>query len=292
MNVSDAQSRYIVTLPPGEAAVFADGMDRPVLARVPNGSEVEKRGGGTIAAVNALIGRRSATCGAECRTDACTLRDMSAAAQLLRTEPWLTIWAELAVLAHLAGRPVPTPTTAARLAFVEQKLPPRLVDCALSHAVDEAVAVRSAVLAPTISPIAVATHVCSALLRMLTGEPTGCDSDGLAYLAVPFRWELVRRALATGFGEERDPRSTEWEQRFRRKLPGGTRMEQLAAVREWLVQDLADTDRVDAVTYGTRRPSALETAIGGDQRLKVALGSFVDCSWPLQHLAPPTRTTN
>ena len=32
MNMTDAQSRYLVTLPPGQAAVFTDGMDYPVLA--------------------------------------------------------------------------------------------------------------------------------------------------------------------------------------------------------------------------------------------------------------------
>jgi hypothetical protein len=37
MNLSPAQSRYLVTLVPGEAAVAADGMDHPLLARMPDG---------------------------------------------------------------------------------------------------------------------------------------------------------------------------------------------------------------------------------------------------------------
>ena len=31
MNASPSQSRYLVTLPPGQAAVFSDGMDFPIL---------------------------------------------------------------------------------------------------------------------------------------------------------------------------------------------------------------------------------------------------------------------
>ena len=44
MNLTAAQSRYLVTLVPGEAAVFADGMDYPVLARMPDGTARETAG--------------------------------------------------------------------------------------------------------------------------------------------------------------------------------------------------------------------------------------------------------
>ena len=43
MNLTPAQEQYIVTLPPGEAAVFADGADYPWLVRMPDGTE--PRGG-------------------------------------------------------------------------------------------------------------------------------------------------------------------------------------------------------------------------------------------------------
>ena len=41
MNLTDDQSAYLVTLAPGEAAVFADGMDYPVLTRMPDGTARE-----------------------------------------------------------------------------------------------------------------------------------------------------------------------------------------------------------------------------------------------------------
>ncbi|MBF9130316.1 ATP-binding protein [Plantactinospora sp. S1510] len=288
MNVTDDQSRYLVTLVPGEGAVFTDGMDRPLLVRVPDGSLVEDTRSGTIAPVDRLIGRRSGTCGTDCRAQACTLRQLRAAAHLLTAEPWLVVWAEFAVLAHLTGQPTPVPTSAVRTALVEQALPARTVDCALSHAVDEAVAVRSSVLQPTVDPAALAIHVRTALAHMLGGGPRSCQADELAYLATPFRWELVRRALDAARDDGRDHRSARWEAQFRRKIDGDTRVAQLQAVRAWLISDLADTAAVDSVSFGTRRPSAIEVAIGTapegrTERLKSVLEQFIDCSWPLIH---------
>ena len=42
MNATPSQSRYLVTLPPGRAAAFADGMDFPVLVQVEDGTERER----------------------------------------------------------------------------------------------------------------------------------------------------------------------------------------------------------------------------------------------------------
>jgi DNA helicase HerA-like ATPase len=294
MNVTDEQSRYVVTLVPGEGAVFTDGMDRPLLVRVPDGAPVEDTRIGTLAAVDRLIGRRSSTCGTDCRTQACTLRQLRGAAHLLTDEPWLVAWAELTVVAHLTGQPTPVPTAAVRAAVHEQALPSRVVDCAVSHAVDEAVAVRSSTLQPTVDPAALAGHARDALTRTLAGSPPDCANDDLAYLATPFRWEAVRRPLDAApdhaAPDGRDPRTPTWESRFRRKIPGDTRAAQLAAVRAWLVRDLSDRAAVDAVNYGTRRPSALEAAIGTAadrvERLQATLEQFTDCAWALAYFRP------
>ncbi|HEY3608107.1 MAG TPA: ATP-binding protein [Pseudonocardiaceae bacterium] len=289
MNIDNAQSRYLVTLPPGEAAVFADGMDRPVLVRVPDGSTVEGRSAGVAAPVGPLIGRRSPTCGADCRAVACTLREMRAAAHLRTTEPWLTVWAELAVLAHVAGRPTPTPTAAVLAAFTAAGHPARLVDCALSHAVDDAVAVRSASLQADTGADALAGHVRDALAGLLRGLPSPCPADALAYLATPFRWALVRRELRSAPGPDRHPRTAEWEHRFHRAVPGRTAEEQLAVVESRLLRDLDDTEAVDAVSHGTRRPSAIETA-ADTTGLPALLESFDDADWALAHFPSLTET--
>jgi Predicted ATPase len=44
MNMTQAQNRFLVTLNPGEAAVFTDGMDFPLLTRMPDGTAARRPG--------------------------------------------------------------------------------------------------------------------------------------------------------------------------------------------------------------------------------------------------------
>ena len=116
MNLTDAQSRYLVTLPPGQAAVFADGMDFPVLAMMPDGTAREAAGAVLTASPGTVVSPRSGTCGTDCRASPCTLRDMRAAQRFLDETPGLVLWAELAVLAHLTGWLMPLPAPGRGLA--------------------------------------------------------------------------------------------------------------------------------------------------------------------------------
>ena len=140
MNATPHQSRYLVTLPPGQAAVFSDGMDFPVLVKVKDGTEREAASPAPTADARTVVRPRSGTCGGECMARPCTLREMRGGQRALDGVPWVRLWAELAVLAHLTGWPMPVPTPAALAALREQ--PARLAQCAASHAVDAAVAVR------------------------------------------------------------------------------------------------------------------------------------------------------
>jgi uncharacterized protein len=166
MNASPSQSRYLVTLPPGQAAVFSDGMDFPILVRVTDGSPREAGPPVPAGDARAVVRPRSGTCGAECQARPCTLRDMRAAQRALEGAGPMRAWAELAVLAHLTGWPTPVPQPTALGAITA--LPARVRQCALSHAVDAAVAARAAVIA---DPAALAGHVCAAICaRMDRGE--------------------------------------------------------------------------------------------------------------------------
>ena len=112
MNMTDAQSRYLVTLPPGQAAVFTDGMDYPVLAEMPDGT-AGRLPGRRRRRPRPTVSPRSGTCGPDCRAAPCTLRDMRAAQRTLAAEPGLVLWAEVAVLAHLTGWLIPAPSPTA-----------------------------------------------------------------------------------------------------------------------------------------------------------------------------------
>jgi DNA helicase HerA-like ATPase len=172
MNASPAQSRYLVTLPPGQAAVFSDGMDFPILVRVTDGSGREAGPPAPAGDARAVVRPRSATCGAECRARPCTLRDMRAAQRALEGSGLLRPWAELAVLAHLTGWPAPVPKPAGLAAIAA--LPGRVRQCALSHAADAAVAARATVIA---DPQGLAEHVRACITARTDRAEWLCRAD-------------------------------------------------------------------------------------------------------------------
>ena len=65
MNLDEEQSRQVVSLEPGIAAVFADGMDRPLRVRIPLGERRERVLDGPAPPIE---DRRSAACGRQCRS--------------------------------------------------------------------------------------------------------------------------------------------------------------------------------------------------------------------------------
>lgn len=263
MNLGRAQSRAIVSLTPGEGAVFTDGMDRPVMVRIPDGTEIEK-GELHPAAIGDLIGRRSTTCGAECVAEACTLRQMREAQHVLADHPWMPLLAELTVVAHLTGLPTPTidryfpDVMAARVSR-------RNLDCALSRAIDDAVAVRSSLLQPGASTEGLARHCLAALHGVVGGNDSAsvCSSDDLGYVADQYRWLPLSVALRDADETTMtDDDIAIWERRMGEQIVGRTRAENRAAVLERLGTALSDQAARDAVTFGTRRPSVVESTIG------------------------------
>ncbi|HET6187037.1 MAG TPA: ATP-binding protein [Trebonia sp.] len=157
MNATPHQSRYLVTLPPGQAAVFTDGMDFPVLVKVKDGTEREAASPARTADARTVVRPRSASCGGECVARPCTLREMRGGQRVLDTVAWVRLWSELAVLAHLTGWPMPVPTPSTLAALRAQ--PARLAECAASQAIDAAVAARPGIARPA----ALAAHVAAAI---------------------------------------------------------------------------------------------------------------------------------
>jgi hypothetical protein len=132
-------------------------MDFPVLVKIKDGTEREAASPAPTADARTVVRPRSGTCGGECAARPCTLREMRGGQQALDVLPWVRLWAELAVLAHLTGWPMPVPTPAALAALLAH--PARLAQCAVSHAIDAAMAVRPGIVRPT----ALAAHVAAAI---------------------------------------------------------------------------------------------------------------------------------
>ena len=176
MNVTPRQSRYLVTLPPGQAAVFSDGMDFPVLVRIKDGSEREAASPAPTADARTVVRPRSGSCGSECLARPCTLREMRGGQRLLDDVPLVRLWAELAVLAHLTGWPMPVPAPDALAAWpvpAASPVPARLAQCALAHAVDAAVAARPQIARPG----ALAAHVAEAIRSWAGRREWRCAPD-------------------------------------------------------------------------------------------------------------------
>jgi hypothetical protein len=224
---------------------------------------------------------------------------MRAAQRSAEADPRITAWAELAVLGHLTGWPMPEP--APQFAAELSSLDPRLRDCTLSHAVDAAVAARTPLISARVSAPALAGHVTAAMTRLLGGDRQAarqsCDGQEAEYLAPAYRWALVLDSLRARNrldpAADRDPRSAEWLASYGRPIPGATTAAQLGAVQRWYDADLRDPDTARAIAFGVRTPAAIETAIGAqagredwDQRLAELLTEFSDCRWPADFLRP------
>jgi hypothetical protein len=299
MNLNDAQSEYLVTLPPGEAAVHADGMDYPLLARMPDGTARETAAPPPTASPEPVIARRSPTCGPDCQARPCTLTQMRAAQRAAITDPRITLWAELTVLAHLTGwdTPRPSPTFTASLHAMDT----RLRDCAISHTADAAITARTPGISTRVSPGALAVHVVTAMRQALAGQTLPCQNEEPQYLAPPYRWALVRDALkpASRSGAAgRHPRSGEWEHAYGQPVPGGTASQQLRTVSRWYARDQRDAQVITTIIWGVRPRAAIEQAVGTraghddwPAQLAEALGTFTRLAWPRNLLRRPTAAT-
>ncbi|HEV2255878.1 MAG TPA: ATP-binding protein [Streptosporangiaceae bacterium] len=293
MNMTRAQNRFLVTLRPGEAAVFAEGMDYPLLARMPDGTGREAAAEAATATPAGVVRPRSTTCGADCTARPCTLRDMRIAERALDEYPAVRLWAELSVLGHLVGWPMPVPRTA--LLSLLQMMPSRLRDCAISHGVDAAVSARVPVIARRVSPVGLAAHVSTAIRARVSRGSWLCQREEPRWLAPAYQWTLVLDALKTA--DRKNPgagphsRSAEWERTYGQAIAGDTCARQVGTVQRWYDGAQRDAWEVRAVAFGVDSPSAVERAAGAaaedddfEERLTGYLDQFVDCRWPRLYL--------
>ncbi|MCW2944126.1 MAG: ATPase-like protein [Actinoallomurus sp.] len=187
MNLDEDQSREVVSLPPGAAAVFADGMDRPLRIRVPLGRDRERVLPGPVPPID---GRRSAACGCECRQGrACSLYELREADLLASAAgwAWLRVWADTLVLSHVVNRPMPRVPDDLGLGWAAQ--PARLRECMLATVLDRVVGRRSVVLRAAYAPEELTRSVVGVAERLLGGSHRRADPPpGAAWVIPQIRW--------------------------------------------------------------------------------------------------------
>jgi hypothetical protein len=204
MNLDEDQSREVVSLPPGVAAVFADGMDRPLRVRVPLGRDREKV---LPAPVPPIDGRRSAACGCECRTGrACSLYELREADLLAgATEwAWLRVWADVLTLGHVVNRPLPAVPDELGDAWAGR--PARLRDCLLATVLDRVVGRRSVALRVAYAPEELTARLAEVAGRLLAGRTE--PPPGPRWVIPQLRWlHELNRLFPRGHGvpDKHDP---------------------------------------------------------------------------------------
>jgi uncharacterized protein len=194
INLSEAQSQYIVTLEPGTAAVFADGMDRPLLGRMPTGEDRESAR--NVDRLPPLLRnrRRSQACSSSCVSGTpCALGDIRRAEWLLKEYPELTFWVEVTCAAHEVGYLAPGLADTPSLARLRQRFSTdtRLVECAIAHAVEQAIGSRYELLQKFYDPDGLGHHLSVAAALALKGSGLGAlckDDHG--------RWRAGRQRFA------------------------------------------------------------------------------------------------
>lgn len=192
MNLQPDQSEYVVGVRPGVAAVTTDGMDRPILVRMPG--DPGHRESAKLARFDPpLAGRRSRLCGAACLAQPCTGRQ-ARAGEVLSGDPVLTIWIEAIVAAHVMGLDSPWPVAAWRDELREWD--ERLVQCALAFAIERSVAARREALSVDLNCEQFSDHVRAFAGSHVWGGTNPCDPSGdVQWQAGNHRWNDVHGAL-------------------------------------------------------------------------------------------------
>ncbi|HUL26690.1 MAG TPA: ATP-binding protein [Streptosporangiaceae bacterium] len=315
MNLDEDQSRQVVSLPPGVAAVFADGMDRPVRLRVPFGGDRERVLPGPPPP---LAARRSPACGPVCTgRRACTLLDMRRAELLAAPGPpgepgepsqaWLRLWAETLVLAFLTGNGLPAPPGPLRRWW--PGLERRLRECLLATVLDRSVRSRALAVRASYDPAALAAAAGGAALRMLEQGPGAGVRPGPRWVIPQVRWLHEMERMCPLAGRSPDPAGRAPPPDY--DLPGlagwpGMRMgHRLRALRRHPLSTELPPNRLLAWTVllgeddqaGFMQDLAtVGVGLGPGARLRQAAGAMgaadgwleVVLSWPRRFVAPPS----
>ena len=188
INLDEMQSRHVVSLPPGRAAVFADGMDRPIRIQVP--SEEDREHEPTPTGQVAAARPAAATCPPACVASPCTLRQITHATRTAEN-PELGLWVDLLTAAHVLGYPEPRPAARwlNRLSSTHDR---HRLDCAIGQLTLDAVYRRYPALIEYYQPEDLASHVASRVRAQLNGnQDRPCNGTEVHWQAGLFRWRDV-----------------------------------------------------------------------------------------------------
>lgn len=168
-NMSDEQSAYVLSLRPGHAAAFREGMDAPVLLRVDYGGSPPPFKG-TNPSFGELRERpRSVGCHGQCDGTPCSGRILEQSGLVGDGHPELPFWIELSLLSCVSGLPMPG-TVETWVTRVRQRLSDTEVRaCVVATLAEESVNARWAQVADFYDP----TDLVRALVALASDRVFG-----------------------------------------------------------------------------------------------------------------------
>lgn len=179
MNMDPEQMGYVVGLGRGEAAAFAEGMDRPLLVKVKLGTDREGDGKDARDSTDLLLGRRSPLCPSLCWERPCTILDMRSGLLWASSVRGLDLYVEFVML-NLLRRdgpgPLPVQSMVAAVSVAGEE---RMVECGLGQLVQTTVGRRRAVLSEYCDPAEVLetmTTFVREALGLVPRDPAGTSS--------------------------------------------------------------------------------------------------------------------
>jgi hypothetical protein len=286
MNLDEMQSRHVVSLPPGRAAVFTDGMDRPIRVEIPLGAERESADPPTGRV--AIARCAGAACPTVCASHPCHLRQIVQAARVAE-DPRLGLWLEMLTVAHVLGYPEPRPERSwlDQLASTDR----RTLDCAVGQLAVDAVDRRYAALVEYYQPEDLARHVAARARAHLDGHDESCDGSEVGWQAGLFRWRDVFVAFTHGDFDPDVPHplTGQWQARGL-DLGTGPAREQLLNLQRLPSSRTTDRTAID----GTGHPPAHQRLAVQLSRPDKPMHRFIEATrfliftsvWPLHRLYP------
>ncbi|GAB2672224.1 ATP-binding protein [Nocardia goodfellowii] len=282
MNLDEEQSRHVVSLPPGRAAVFADGMDRPIRVLIPTREADESR---------ARVTREIGVLGNHAQL--LTLREIQAARRV-SNEPRFALWVELHTVAHLTGFAVPQPDPGWIAGLVEAIPPPRWQE-ALRNRFEHAVRDRYIGIAADYQPESLTEHLIESATAIAEFGECPCRErdDEYRWQAGQYRWYDIYRQLADAVDTDaRHPLTARWAERGIDLTAGSTIAEQrgiLAADRVWWSPPVSTVVGSGTDTTIEVLVAQLSNETGLQRRFAAATSHLAQISWAAAVLGFYTR---
>jgi hypothetical protein len=179
-NMDDEMSAFVLSLRPGQAAAFREGMDAPVLLKVDRPDEIPELPQRDINLAGLRQRLRSVGCHDGCRLAPCTGRILAQGPQLAEAVPELPFWLELLFLAHITESPIPRPGRVWRAAVVATLADRAVASCALAGLVEATVEPRWPQVGDFYDPNLLTEALLAASSAILLEGGTPPATDGFA----------------------------------------------------------------------------------------------------------------